>query len=121
MDLLDLYRGRLSWRRLRVIIRHLPADSALARELHGESADWSRTDRLLADLVDIGRLHMHTTVAVNLGKDQRHPWPAPQPVPRPWMAEPAPPPAARRASPAEIADTVAQAMDRPPRPYQPGG
>ncbi|MFJ1746094.1 hypothetical protein ACIOJD_07595 [Streptomyces sp. NPDC088116] len=52
MDLLDWHRGRLSSRRLSVLVQHLPRDSALARQLHGEAADWSVTDYLLAHAVD---------------------------------------------------------------------
>ncbi|MFJ2738057.1 hypothetical protein ACIO3O_00135 [Streptomyces sp. NPDC087440] len=52
MDLLDWHRGRLSSRRLAVLVRHPPQDSASARELNGEAADWSVTDYLLARAVD---------------------------------------------------------------------
>lgn len=51
-DLLDWYRGRLSSRRLAVLVKHLPRDSALGRELHDEAAGWSVTDYLLAHMVD---------------------------------------------------------------------
>jgi hypothetical protein len=52
IDLLDWHRGQLSSRRLSVLVQHLPRDSATARELHGEAADWSVTDYLLASVVD---------------------------------------------------------------------
>ncbi|MEC4016405.1 hypothetical protein [Streptomyces sp. H27-D2] len=52
MDLLDWHRGRLSSRRLSVLVAHLPPDSATLHELHGDSADWSVTDHLLAAVVD---------------------------------------------------------------------
>ncbi len=52
MDLLDWHRGRLSSRRLSVLVKHLPRDSAVVRDLHGESAEWSVTDYLLATAVD---------------------------------------------------------------------
>ncbi|WP_326704062.1 hypothetical protein [Streptomyces cyaneofuscatus] len=51
-DLLDWHRGRLSSRRLAVLVKRLPRDSALVRDLHGEAADWSVTDYLLATAVD---------------------------------------------------------------------
>ncbi|WP_411577264.1 hypothetical protein [Streptomyces sp. HUAS TT20] len=35
-----------------MLVRHLPRDSALLRELHGEAADWTTTDHLLAAVVD---------------------------------------------------------------------
>jgi len=40
VDLLDAHRGRLSRRRLRVLIQHLPRDAALVRALHGDEAEW---------------------------------------------------------------------------------
>ncbi|MDJ0465193.1 hypothetical protein [Streptomyces sp. H27-C3] len=52
MDLLDWHRGRLSSRRLAVLVKHMPRDSAVVRDLHGESAEWSVTDYLLATTVD---------------------------------------------------------------------
>ncbi|MDQ0992030.1 hypothetical protein [Streptomyces sp. V3I7] len=52
MDLLDWHRGRLSSRRLAVLVQHMPRDSALVRELSGEVADWGVTDYLLAHAVD---------------------------------------------------------------------
>ncbi|MCK8680320.1 hypothetical protein [Streptomyces lichenis] len=52
MDLLDWHRGRLSSRRLAVLVRHMPRDSALARALHGEAAEWQVGDYLLAAAVD---------------------------------------------------------------------
>ncbi|MFJ9981659.1 hypothetical protein [Streptomyces cyaneofuscatus] len=35
-----------------MLLRHLPRDSAVARELHGEAAEWSVSDYLLAAAVD---------------------------------------------------------------------
>jgi hypothetical protein len=52
VDVLDYHRDRLSARRLRVLIQHLPADSALVRTLRGESAEWGLTEHLLAAAVD---------------------------------------------------------------------
>ncbi|MFI6057480.1 hypothetical protein [Streptomyces sp. NPDC051286] len=50
--MLDWHRGRLSSRRLAVLVRHLPRDSAVMRDLHGEEVEWSVTDHLLATAVD---------------------------------------------------------------------
>lgn len=35
-----------------MLLKHLPRDSAVARELHGEAAEWSVSDYLLATAVD---------------------------------------------------------------------
>jgi hypothetical protein len=49
VDLLDLYRGRLSFRRVCVLVEHLPDDAAVWRTA-GPDAGWTRTDYLLAVL-----------------------------------------------------------------------
>ena len=51
VDLLDLYRGRLSLRRLRVLINALPPDAAIYRR-NDEHGGWTVTDHLLATVID---------------------------------------------------------------------
>ncbi|WP_405996407.1 hypothetical protein [Streptomyces sp. NBC_00986] len=88
MDLLDWHRDRLSARRLTVLIRQLPHDSALNRELHGEAADWSVTDHLLAAAVDHLAAANWMFASVNSEEgDQPDP---PAPVPRPSYGEETP-------------------------------
>jgi len=82
VDLLDRYRGRLSSRRLAVLIRHLPRDSAVNRDLYGESADWSVTDHLLAAAVDHLAAANWMFACVNSDEESDRPEP-PVPVPRP--------------------------------------
>ncbi|GAA4905247.1 hypothetical protein ACFPM3_30190 [Streptomyces coeruleoprunus] len=83
MDLLDWHRGRgLSSRRLAVLIKHLPRDSAVTRELEGEAADWNVTDYLLAHAVDHLAAANWMFVTVNSDEDADLPEP-PVPVPRP--------------------------------------
>ncbi|MGW2521785.1 hypothetical protein ACWC09_33170 [Streptomyces sp. NPDC001617] len=111
MDLLDWHRGRLSARRLAVLVRHLPSDSATLRELHGEAADWSVTDHLLAAAVDQLAEANWMFATVNRDEDAE-PLEYPKPVPRPGTSTsaepPVPetepdPPAVRNPSPAELA------------------
>lgn len=53
MQLVDLWRGQLTLRRLHVLIEHLPPESATARaQIDGPLASWSLTDALLGRLVD---------------------------------------------------------------------
>jgi hypothetical protein len=47
VDLLDLYRGTLSLRRVCAIVAHLPADAALWRALHPDG-QWTRAELLAA-------------------------------------------------------------------------
>jgi len=109
VDLLDWHRGRLSSRRLAVLVRHLPRDSATLREIHADAADWSVTDYLLANAVDQLAEANWMFATVNRDEDADAPE-YPKPVPRPGAGEPeqAPspePPAApaRNPGPAELA------------------
>ncbi|OKJ60415.1 hypothetical protein AMK27_21270 [Streptomyces sp. CB02009] len=65
-----------------VMVKHLPRDSALQRELHGEAAEWSVTDHLLAATVDHLAVSNWMFMCVNSGEDGDQPDP-PTPVPRP--------------------------------------
>ncbi|RKS07578.1 hypothetical protein DFP74_3256 [Nocardiopsis sp. Huas11] len=49
IELADLWRGRLSLRRLAVLIRHLPVDSATMTALGGDG--WTLSHYLQADMV----------------------------------------------------------------------
>lgn len=74
----DLGTDRLTWRRLGLLIRHLPSDSATYAEIHGPQAAWRVTDYLLANVAD-------QLAGANWqrggGKGRR-----PQPLPRPRSA-----------------------------------
>ncbi|MFG3346882.1 hypothetical protein ACGF1Z_17650 [Streptomyces sp. NPDC048018] len=65
-----------------MLITHLPENSAVQRELHGEAAEWSLTDHLLAAAVDHLAVANWMFSAVNTGEDDETPDP-PKPVPRP--------------------------------------
>lgn len=75
----DLFTGRLSWRRLDVLIRYLPADSALARALYGAAVEWSATEHLLASIVDA----LNVLIWQNTAKGAR-----PRPIARPGQQKP---------------------------------
>lgn len=54
-DLLDIWRGLLSFRRLWVLMRHLPATSMFKRAVNPDLVmpeSWGQTDELIATLVD---------------------------------------------------------------------
>ncbi|MFE5794726.1 hypothetical protein ACFQ8C_19395 [Streptomyces sp. NPDC056503] len=65
-----------------VLVKHLPRDSALQRHLHGEAAEWSVTDHLLAATVDHLAVANWMFTCVNSGEDSDPPE-FPKPVPRP--------------------------------------
>lgn len=80
VDLLDLYRNRMSWRRFMVLVERLPAGSAVARAVHGDAAQWSLSDQLLASAVDA--LHVANWQRSEDGAKGRN---RPRPIPRPGV------------------------------------
>ncbi|RLU83925.1 hypothetical protein CTZ27_27530 [Streptomyces griseocarneus] len=84
MDLLDWHRGSLSSRRLAVLVKHLPRDSAVNRDLHGEAADWDVPAHLLASVVDQLAVANWMTVTLN-GDTDADPLDFPEPVQRPGL------------------------------------
>lgn len=50
MDLLDFYRGTLSVRRLGVLVKQLPAESALSRALNDGELPWTNLEHRVTDL-----------------------------------------------------------------------
>ncbi|MDQ0582852.1 hypothetical protein [Streptomyces rishiriensis] len=64
-----------------MLIKQLPRDSALNRELHGEAADWSVSDHLLAAAVD--HLAAANWMFACVNSEEGDQPDAPAPVPRP--------------------------------------
>lgn len=77
IDLLDLWRGRLSPRRVAVLIRGLPPDSATARSMAGHG--WSQTDYILADVFDAVQHNTWVTGVSASGKSAKRPSLYPRP------------------------------------------
>ncbi|GGZ15407.1 hypothetical protein GCM10010387_04670 [Streptomyces inusitatus] len=76
-----------------MLLRHLPRDSAIARELNGEAAEWSPTDYLLAQVIDQLAESNWMFATVNRDEDS-DPLDFPKPVTRPGQKpSPAPEPA----------------------------
>ncbi|WP_438292260.1 hypothetical protein [Streptomyces sp. HUAS TT7] len=82
MDLLDWHRGAVSSRRLTVLVKHLPRDSAVNRDLHGEAVEWDASTHLLAATVDHLAVANWMTATINGGEDS-DPLEYPEGVPRP--------------------------------------
>lgn len=76
----DPPQGRVSLRQLRVLIEHLPPDSAMHRAARGHT--WSDDTYLLAVIADAVRDHATVTVAVNSKNPRsvKRPDPMPRPV-----------------------------------------
>ncbi|MGX8906756.1 hypothetical protein ACR820_16260 [Streptomyces netropsis] len=84
MDLLDWHRGSLSTRRLSVLVKHMPRDSAVNRDLHGEAVEWDSSTHLLAAAVDHLAVANWMTATINGGEDS-DPLDYPEPTPRPSL------------------------------------
>lgn len=87
-SLLELYRGDMSWRELRVFLRYLPPESATARAVRGSTAAedaWTLDRQLLASAVDA--IRENTFATVKLGGDPKKTGrlKPPQPIERPGV------------------------------------
>jgi hypothetical protein len=101
MDLLDLYRrnGKLSIRKLGVLVNHLPPESATITALRNSvtpevaamssgmnndptKAQWSMVEMLLATIVDGQRNMQYLYTSAHSDKE---PGPPPEPMPRPGV------------------------------------
>lgn len=82
LDLLDLYRGRLAWRKVLVFATHLPRESSLVTAVVGEPAEWSVTDHLLAHVVDGINHLLYAYIAAHSKSKPAAPKPFPRPVAR---------------------------------------
>ncbi|MET9729684.1 hypothetical protein ABZZ79_03155 [Streptomyces sp. NPDC006458] len=87
-SLLQLYRGELSWRELRVFLKYLPADSATARSVRGSTPEddyWTPDRQLAAAVVDA--LREQTFVQIKLHGDPKKTkrLKAPEPIQRPGV------------------------------------
>lgn len=78
IDLLDFFRKKISVRKLIMLIRHLPSDSALASRGIAGDGRWGTNDHLQAAILDTLAVLDHHLLAVNGNK-----FPAPKPVERP--------------------------------------
>ena len=84
VDLLDLYRGRLSMRRLSVLLRALPREAATVQALD-PALTWGVAEYLAANTVDTLQALLWTYLAAHRGKGQTPP-PRPERTPRPGDA-----------------------------------
>lgn len=78
-----MWRGTLSPRRVDVLIRGLPPDSATRMALNGSEPLWARTDFILADLWDAMNWNTAVTIGVAAGKEPAQPTPYPRPGDKP--------------------------------------
>lgn len=88
IDLLDMYRGTLSPRKVALYIRALPPDSATRIAMNGGQWPWSQTDYILADLVDATLGVAYQVAHKDVPKHNRSPYPDPYPRPGAAVSKP---------------------------------
>lgn len=89
-SLLELYRGEMSWRELRVFLRYLPWDSATARAVRKSRPDedfWTPDRQLLASIVDAQRETTFTMVKLHGDPKKTRRLKPPEPIPRPGIVK----------------------------------
>lgn len=69
-----------------MLVKHMPRDSAVNRDLHGEAVEWDASTHLLAALVDHTAVSNWMTATINSGEDAE-PLDYPEPVSRPGSRE----------------------------------
>ena len=87
-SLLELYRGEMSWRELRVFLKFLPTDSATARAVRGSTPDddaWTLDRMLLALTVDAIRENTFAMVKLHGDPKKTGRLRPPDPIPRPGI------------------------------------
>ncbi|MER5883086.1 hypothetical protein ABT160_04585 [Streptomyces sp. NPDC001941] len=94
VDLLDLWHGRLSLRRIGVLIRSLmakPGRSTLLMAMDKRTA-WTEPDYMLARISDALELSNYLFLKANLDASDAHGLELPPPITRPGETEPQPDP-----------------------------
>lgn len=89
-SLLELYRGDMSWRELRVFLRYLPPDSATAAAVRGLTAEeehWTIDRQLMASMVDSQNFLAALTLYVNADPKRRGKFKPPDPIDRPGVTK----------------------------------
>jgi hypothetical protein len=87
-SLLELYRGKMSWRELRVFLRFLPPDSATARAVRGSTPEedaWTLERQLLAAAVDSVRENTFAMVKLHGDPKKTKRLREPDPIERPGV------------------------------------
>jgi hypothetical protein len=108
VDLLDLWRGRLSLRRIAVLVKSLgrrPGRSSLAAVMD-ESAEWATSDYLLARISDA--LEMSNFLFLKANAEDSKSITPPDPIPRPGIEFEEPEPDIEYSSGEEVAGFFAQ-------------
>ncbi|WP_416972539.1 hypothetical protein [Streptomyces sp. 4F14] len=110
VDLLDLWRGRLSLRRVGVLIRSLmskPGRSTLLMAMD-ERARWPEGDYMLARISDALELSNYLFLKANVDESDAKGLELPPPITRPGDPEPVPAPQPEFASAAEVSTFFGQ-------------
>lgn len=82
-DIAMLGTEALTYRRLGVLLKALPRESLVVREISGPVAEWSQLEHLMATMVDELRGLCYAYVSAHSGKGKKPP--KPNPIVRPGM------------------------------------
>lgn len=111
VDLLDVWRGRLSLRRIGVLINSLIKKHGRSMLLQAMDprAEWDEPTYLMARVSDALELSNFLFIKANFSQDEnKEELPLPIPVTRPGEPEPTPPVQPEMSSPQEIMDLFGQ-------------
>lgn len=89
-SILELYRGEMSWRELRVFLRYLPRDSVTARAICPPDPDadfWTPDRHLTATLIDAVREGTFATIVMGGDPKKTKRLKPPKPIPRPGVGD----------------------------------
>lgn len=75
----DLGTPRLTWRRLVVLLNHLPRESAYVQAVGGDRLKWGDTEHLLAGVIDQQQVTNYLLTRANFKSNRA----APKPIRRP--------------------------------------
>ena len=84
----DLGTDRLTWRRLDVLLRHLPRESSFVQAVGGDAARWSDSEHLLAGVIDVLQVGNYLTTRAHFKGNP----PKPKPIRRPGESTTSGPP-----------------------------
>ena len=79
----DLGTERCTWRRFRVLLEALPAESRYSQAVGGPQVAWTFDQHLLVTLIDAGRELTYVTVQSRSRRRIARPKPLPRPTDRP--------------------------------------
>lgn len=89
-SILELHRGEMSWRELRVFLAGVPPDSLTARAIRPPDPDeefWNADRQFMAQLIDAVRENTYAVIVMGGDPKKTKRLKPPKPIPRPGVGE----------------------------------